>query len=69
MHASVGDRIIVRAAHVDEPSRDGEILEVHGADGAAPYVVRWSDTGHNGLYFPGTDAVIHHHEAPAAVAE
>ena len=63
MHASVHDRIIVRSPHLDEPNRDGEILEVRGADGAPPYRVRWSDTGHEGLYFPGTDAVIHHDEA------
>lgn len=60
MHASVHDRIIVHAPHIDEPSRDGEILEVRGADGAPPYLVRWSDTGHEGLYFPSSDAVIQH---------
>lgn len=60
MHASVHDRIIVLAPHLDEPNRDGEILEVRGAYGAPPYQVRWSDTGHVGLYFPGADAVIHH---------
>ena len=63
MKASVHDRIIVRSPHVGEPNRDGEVLEVRGADGAQPYLVRWSDTGHEGLYYPGTDAVIHHHEA------
>lgn len=68
MKAAVGDRIVVRAAHVDEPNRDGEILEVRGPDGAPPFLVRWSDTGHEGLYFPGADAVIHHEEkaAPAS---
>lgn len=62
MHATVGDRIVIRSSHVDEPNRDGEILEVHGTDGTPPYVVRWSNTGHNGLYFPDADAVIHHDE-------
>ena len=60
MHANVGDRIIVHAAHIDEPSRDGEIIQVRGPHGAPPYVVRWSDTGHEGLYFPGPDSVVHH---------
>jgi hypothetical protein len=60
MHASAHDRIIVLSPRLDEPNRDGEILEVRGSDGAPPYRVRWSDTGHEGLYFPGTDAVIHH---------
>lgn len=58
MRAAVGDRIVVRSLHVGEPVRDGEILEVHGADGAPPFLVRWSDTGHIGLYFPGPDAQI-----------
>ena len=60
MHASVHDRIVILSPRLDEPNRDGEILEVRGAEGAPPYQVRWSDTGHEGLYFPGTDAVIHH---------
>ena len=60
MRASVHDRIIVRSAHVGEPNRDGEVLEVRGADGAPPFLVRWSDTGHEGLYYPGVDAVVHH---------
>jgi hypothetical protein len=63
MHAQVHDRIIVLSRHTDEPNRDGEVLEVHGEDGAPPYLVRWSNTGHEGLYFPESDAVIHHAEA------
>ncbi len=59
MHANVHDRIIVLGSHIDEPKRDGEIIEVHGADGSPPYMVRWSDTGHESLYFPGSDAMIH----------
>ena len=60
MHAIVGDRIIVRSSHSDEPNRDGEIVEVRGSDGAPPYLVRWSETGHDGLFFPGPDSDIHH---------
>lgn len=66
MHASVGDRLIVHGTHVDDPVRDGEILEVRGEDGTAPYVVRWSDNGHESLFFPGPDAEIHHYEHHAA---
>ena len=66
MRASVGDRIIIKAAHVDEPYRDGEILEVHGADGRPPYLVRWSDTGHEALVLPGPDTDIHHHADTAS---
>ena len=62
MHATVGDRLIVHGTHVDDVNRDGEILEVRGKDGEPPYVVRWSDTGHEALVFPGPDATIHHYE-------
>lgn len=58
MHAKVGDRIVVHAMHVGDPARDAEILEVRGPDGTPPYLVRWSDDGHVGLYFPGADAHI-----------
>jgi len=62
VHATVGDRIIVHGTHVDDVNRDGEILEVRGKDGEPPYVVRWSDTGHEALVFPGPDATVHHFE-------
>jgi hypothetical protein len=63
MHASVGDRLVVRSTHVDGPERDGEIVEVRHADGSPPYVVRWSDTGHEALVFPGPDAFVEHFPA------
>ena len=62
MYASVGDRIIVHSTHVDEHVRDGEILEVRGKDGGPPYFVRWSDDGHESLFFPGPDATVTHFE-------
>ena len=60
MQASVGDRIVVRGHTSGEPDRDCEVLEVPGGDGAPPYRVRWEDTGHDALYFPGSDAVVQH---------
>ena len=67
MHATVGDRLIVRGTHVDDSERDGEILEVRGEGGTPPFVVRWSDTGHEALVFPGPDATVrptgHPHES------
>ena len=60
LHAAVGDRIIVKGHRVGEPDRDAEVLEVRGANGGPPFVVRWSDDGHEGLYFPGGDAEVHH---------
>lgn len=57
MKARVGDRIILAGTRVDDPIRDGEVLEVKGRDGDAPYTVRWSD-GHTGLVYPGPGAVM-----------
>ena len=66
MRAQPGDKIVVMGHRVGEPNRDAEILEVHGADGAPPYLVRWAADGHTGLFFPGSDAVIEHFPADAA---
>jgi len=65
MYAAVGDRLVMRSLHLDGPVRDGEIREVHGAHGAPPYLVLWSDTGHESLVFPGTDAYVEHFERDA----
>lgn len=60
MHASVGDQIIVESGTTGAPRRDGEIVGVHHADGTPPYDVRWSDSAHETLVFPGPDARIRH---------
>jgi hypothetical protein len=62
MKASVGDRIMIGGRHCGDPERDCEVLEVRGADGEPPYVVRWGDTGHEALLYPGSDAVVQHFE-------
>ena len=59
MQAKVGETLILKANHVGEPDREGEILEVRGTDGAPPFLVRFDD-GHEGLVFPGPDAVVQH---------
>jgi hypothetical protein len=56
--AKVGDKIIVKAHHIGEPDRDAVVLDVRGANGAPPYLVRWSADGHEGLFFPGCDANV-----------
>jgi hypothetical protein len=53
-----GDRLIIKRLSTGAPSRDGQILEVHGSDGAPPYLVQWSDDGQIGLVFPDSDAHI-----------
>jgi hypothetical protein len=50
----------VHAAHVGEIDRTGEIIEVKGPSGTPPYLVRFDD-GHQGLVFPGPDAVVEGH--------
>jgi hypothetical protein len=60
MRAKVGDKLVIEGHHAGEHGRDAEILKVHGPDGGPPYRVRWSDTGHEGLVFPGSDARVDH---------
>jgi hypothetical protein len=59
MQAVVGDTLHVRASIVGHPERTGEIVEVRGAGGEPPYLVRFDD-GHTALIFPGPDAIIEH---------
>lgn len=59
MQAVVGDRLLVRGHIVGQSERTGEIVEVRGAGGEPPYLVRFDD-GHTSLVFPGPDAVIEH---------
>lgn len=65
MRAKVGDHVRVQSRHVGERPLLGEVLEVHGADGQPPYVVRWED-GHEGTFFPGSDAVVEPAIRPSA---
>jgi Domain of unknown function (DUF1918) len=53
MHAEVGDEIIVDSVHIGETPRKGEILAVRVDVGREHYIVRWDDTGHETLFFPG----------------
>jgi hypothetical protein len=62
MHAVVGDRLLVHSAHVDVPARVAEVVEVRHEDGSPPYLVRWADTGHETLIYPGADAEVQHVE-------
>jgi hypothetical protein len=57
MRARVGDRIILAADKVDQPTREGTVTEVRGPDGQPPFVVEWSN-GHTGLLYPGPGAIL-----------
>ena len=63
MKAKVGDRIVIKGHHIGEPIRDCQVVEVHGSDGGAPYLVRWGDSGHETLFFPGSDAAVEPYES------
>jgi hypothetical protein len=58
MKAHVGDRIVVASPTIGGAVRDGEVVEVRGTAGEPPYLIRWSDSGSIGLYFPGADAHV-----------
>ncbi len=66
MRASIGDRILIASNQLDRPARDGKVVELRNPDGSPPYLVRWSDTGRTGLFFPGPDAHIEHHPSEPA---
>lgn len=59
MQATVGEVLVLKANHVGEPDRTGEIVEVRGENGSPPFLVRFED-GHEGLVFPGPDAIVQH---------
>jgi hypothetical protein len=59
MRAEVGDRLHVHGRTVGSPDHTAEILEIRGADGGPPYLVRHDD-GHEALVVPGGDATVEH---------
>jgi Domain of unknown function (DUF1918) len=64
MRGTVGDQLVVRSRHLRSYERRGEIVEVRGADGGPPFVVRWEPDGSLGLFFPGPDVVVRGLAAP-----
>jgi len=57
MQAQVGDRLRIHGRTVGSHDQEGEIIEVRGADGGPPYLVRYSD-GTEHLTYPGPDAEV-----------
>jgi hypothetical protein len=64
MIAHTGDRLVLKGIHVGDRKRIGDIVEVPHLDGTPPYRVRWLDTEHEALVFPGPEA----HVEPRAAA-
>ena len=58
MQAKIGDRIVVKGHRTSDRDRDCEVIEVRGPNGGPPYLVRWGDSGHETLFFPGSDASV-----------
>jgi hypothetical protein len=53
MKADNGDWLVVEPVRIGDHRRRGLVLDIRGPDGEPPYLVRWSDTGHESLFFPG----------------
>ena len=62
--AKVGDKLIEEGAHVGDHRRIGIITALRHNDGTPPYVVRWLDTGREGLVYPGPDAHLEQSRPP-----
>jgi hypothetical protein len=56
--AKVGDRLVEEGKHVGDHRRIGVISALRHDDGSPPYMVRWLDTDHEALVFPGSDAHV-----------
>jgi hypothetical protein len=57
MHAEVGDWLVINSHSEGRPVRRAAIVGV-GTAGGPPYRVRWTDTDHESLVFPGPDAAV-----------
>lgn len=58
MRANPGDWLVVKGTVVGSPDQRGRILDVRGADGAPPYLVRWLPDGRVSLVFPAADGRV-----------
>jgi hypothetical protein len=65
MRVAVGDLLVIRGRHAGEPDLRVRVFETHGENGAPPWRVHWGDEGHEGLLFPGREAVIEHAQGPS----
>jgi hypothetical protein len=61
MRAQVGDRLHMHGRTVGTKDRMAEIIDIRGANGEPPYLVRFDD-GHESLVYPGSDCVVEHPE-------
>lgn len=57
MHANVGDWLIAESRTDHAHARRAEILAVHEG-GVPPFTVRWTDSDHEVVVYPGPDARV-----------
>lgn len=67
MKARVGDSLVIEGRTLDDPRRQGEIVQVPHPDGSPPYRVRWPEDDHESLVFPGPGAHVEPHPVAPAV--
>jgi hypothetical protein len=58
VRAEVGNWLVIHGRNLDDPAREGVVVEVPHADGSPPYRVRWLDDDHVSMVFPGPDATV-----------
>jgi len=58
MHAEVGNWLVIHGRALDDPVREGLVVDVPHGDGTPPYLVRWTDDDRLSLVFPGSDAEL-----------
>ena len=66
MKATKGNWLVVEAVHNGGHRRRGLIVDVQGEGGAPPFLVRWSEDGHESMVYPGPDAHIEEDDALSA---
>jgi len=59
MQAAIGDRLHVHSRAVGQNEQLAVVVEIHGAHGAPPYLVRYGD-GREALIVPGPDCTVEH---------
>jgi hypothetical protein len=57
MKASIGDQLHLHSNVVGARDKIATIMEIRGANGSPPYLVRFAD-GHETLIYPGADCVV-----------
>jgi hypothetical protein len=60
-HATAGDVVKISGHQIGDHARLGEVLDVLGEPGHERLRVRWED-GRETIFFPGSDASIHHRD-------